>query len=198
MIIYPSLTCDPACPGGIIYGPVRALPGIHYIFGDYRANLTSRINTVKKKGVIMKMGSRVKTANIIAFLSVWMVLLVLGSVYAAMQADVPRISIEELNKMIEDKTPVTIIDVQPKDIYESGHIKGAISIPWKSQIALEDVWSLPSDQLTVTYCDCGPGESDSADVANQLSNFGFDNVKVLRDPSIRGWKELKYPMEKKQ
>ena len=146
----------------------------------------------------MKMGSRVKTANIIAFLSVWMVLLVLGSVYAAMQADVPRISIEELKKMIEDKTPVTIIDVQPKDIYESGHIKGAISIPWKSQIALEDVWSLPSDQLTVTYCDCGPGESDSADVANQLSNFGFDNVKVLRDPSIRGWKELKYPMEKKQ
>jgi rhodanese-related sulfurtransferase len=145
----------------------------------------------------MKVGRPAKMRTIVAISGLWMLLSVVGSVYAAMQADVPRISIEELKKMIDDGTAVTIIDVQPKDIYEMGHIKGAISIPWKSQIALEDVWSLPSDQLTVTYCDCGPGESDSADVANQLNNFGFDNVKVLKDPSIRGWKELKYPLEKK-
>ena len=145
----------------------------------------------------MRMGSPAQPANIVALLSLWMVFSMVGTVHAAMQGDVPRISIQDLKKMMDDGTPVTIIDVQPKDIYETGHIKGAISIPWKSQIALEDVWSLPSDQLTVTYCDCGPGESDSADVANQLSNFGFDNVKVLKDPSIRGWKELKYPMETK-
>lgn len=145
----------------------------------------------------MRMGSPVKMGNIVTMLGLWMVLSAVVPVYAAMQGDVPRIDVQELKKMIDDGTPVTIIDVQPKDIYETGHIKGAISIPWKSQIALEDVWSLPSDQLTVTYCDCGPGESDSADVANQLNNFGFDNVKVLKDPSIRGWKELKYPMEKK-
>ena len=146
----------------------------------------------------MKMSSPVKTSNFVALLGLWMVLSVTGSVYAAMQGDVPRISIQELKKMMDDGTPVTILDVQPKDIYAMGHIKGAISLPWKSQIALEDVWSLPSDQLTVTYCDCGPGESDSADVAAQLFQFGFDNVKVLQDPSIRGWKELDYPMEGEQ
>jgi len=98
----------------------------------------------------------------------------------------------------ERQTLQVLIDVQPNDIYEMGHIKGAISLPWKAQIALEDVWSLPNDQPIVTYCDCGPGESDSASVAAQLFQFGFDNVKVLKDPSIRGWKELNYPMEKKQ
>lgn len=144
------------------------------------------------------MGSPVKTANIVALLGLWMVLSAVGSVNAAMQEDIPRISVQELKKMMDDGTPVIIIDVQPKEVFEMGHIKGAISLPWKSQIALEDVWSLPADQTIVTYCDCGPGESDSADVASQLFNFGFDNVKVLQDPSIRGWKEQNYPMEKKQ
>ena len=146
----------------------------------------------------MRMGSPVKTGSIVILLGLWLALPVIGSVYAAMQADVPRISIQELKKMMDEGTPVTIIDVQPKDVYDMGHIKGAISLPWKSQIALEDVWSLPSDQLIVTYCDCGPGEADSASVAAQLFQFGYDNVKVLGDPSIRGWKELNYPMEKNQ
>jgi rhodanese-related sulfurtransferase len=86
--------------------------------------------------------------------------------------------------------------VQPKDVYATEHIKGAISLPYKPQIQLEDVWSLPENRLIVTYCDCGPGEADSADIAAQLIRFGHENVKVLKDPSIRGWKAAGYPMEK--
>ena len=144
----------------------------------------------------MKIWSPVKMVNVVACLSLWTLLSVPGSVYAAMQGDIPRISIQELKKMMDDGTPVTILDAQPKDVYDAGHIKGAISLPWKSQIALEDVWSLPTDQLIVTYCDCGPGESDSADVAAQLFRMGYENVRVLADPSIRGWRESGYPMEK--
>jgi rhodanese-related sulfurtransferase len=132
--------------------------------------------------------------------ALWMIpfiLLWVGFVYGVTQEEMPRISIEELKKMMDDGAPVTIIDVQPKEVYEMGHIKGAISIPWKSQIALEDVWSLPGDQLIVTYCDCGPGEADSADVAGQLFQMGYETVKVLGDPSIEGWREAGYPMEKK-
>ena len=131
-----------------------------------------------------------------AMLVLGLAILGLGSVYGSMQGDIPRISIQELKQMMDNQTPVTIIDVQPKDVYEMGHIKGAISIPWKSQIALEDVWSLPADQLIVTYCDCGPGEADSADVASQLFQMWYENVKVLGDPSIEGWRESEYPMEK--
>lgn len=120
-------------------------------------------------------------------------LLLFGS---ASGADIARISIEELKEMMDKGTPVTIIDVQPKDIYAAGHIKGAISLPYKTQIELEYVWSLPEDQLIVTYCDCGPGEADSSDMAAQLVRFGYENVRILKDPSIKGWKQAGYPIEK--
>ena len=98
--------------------------------------------------------------------------------------------------MMDKGTAVTILDAQPKSIYAEGHIKGAISFPYKQQVALEDVWSLPEDQLIVTYCDCGPGEADSSHMASELIKFGYTNVKVLKDPSVRGWKAAGYPMEK--
>ena len=125
-----------------------------------------------------------------------MLWLLAGSIPAVAQGDIPRISIQELKAMMDSGKPVTIIDAQPKEVYKEGHIKGAISLPWKSQIPLEDVWNLPKDKPIVTYCDCGPGESDSADVASQLIQFGFENVRVLGDPSIKGWKKANYPMEK--
>ena len=122
-------------------------------------------------------------------------LMSIGTACAAEQ-DIPRISIQELKKMMDDGTAVTIIDVQPKDVYAEGHIKGAISLPWKSEIALEDVWSLSQEQLIVTYCDCGPGEADSSSVASQLFQMGYENIKVLKDPSIKAWKDAGYPMDK--
>ena len=120
-----------------------------------------------------------------------------AAIYAAAQGGVPRISIQELKGMMDKKTPVIIIDVQPAKIYAEGHIKGAISLPASENIKLEDVWDFPYDRLIVTYCDCGPGETDSAAAAAQLIKFGYDDVKVLADPSIKGWKAAKYPLEKK-
>lgn len=143
----------------------------------------------------MKRDTRSNTKKIIIS-GIGAILFLMASVCISMQADIPRISIQELKKMMDSGTEVIILDTQPKGVYAEGHIKGAISLPWKSQIALEDVWSLPSDALIVTYCDCGPGEADSANVASQLMQMGYDDVQVLKDPSIQGWKEAGYPMEK--
>ena len=111
------------------------------------------------------------------------------------QIEIPRITIQELKGMLDEGTGVVILDTQPKTVYEKGHIKGAISFPWKARIAAQDVAGLPLNKPIVTYCDCGPGESDSASVAAQLVELGFSNVKVLKDPAIRGWKQAGYPME---
>ncbi len=143
----------------------------------------------------MKTNNPAKMKKVVVLFNLLMVLFVMVSVCASVQADVPRITIQELKEMMDKGTEVMIIDTQPLAIYAMGHIKGAVSLPWKSQIALEDVWSLASDVPVITYCDCGPGESDSADIASQLIRMGFDNVKALKDPSIRGWKEAGYPME---
>jgi rhodanese-related sulfurtransferase len=71
----------------------------------------------------------------------------------------------------------------------------AMRIPWRKKITNIDTEGLPMDKLIITYCDCGPGESDSADVAARLLQMGFSYVKVLKDPSIQGWKKAGYPVE---
>jgi rhodanese-related sulfurtransferase len=114
---------------------------------------------------------------------------------AAAQEDVPRITVEELKSMIDKGADVLVLDTQPKALYDKGHIKGAISFPWKPKITQQDAARLPRNKLIVTYCDCGPGESDSAGVASQLLALGFTDVRVLKDPSIRGWKKAGYPVE---
>ena len=109
---------------------------------------------------------------------------------------IPRITIQELKKMMDDGEEVTVIDTQPLNIYNKAHIKGALSIPWKSQLALEDVWTIPSGIPIVTYCACGPGEADSNDFAKQLMKMGYNDVKVLKHPAIEGWIKAGYPTEK--
>jgi rhodanese-related sulfurtransferase len=138
----------------------------------------------------------VKTKILCILATTCLLWLIASGINASAQGDIPRISIQELKKLLDSGKPVTIVDAQPKEVYKEGRIKGAISLPWRSQIPLEDVWNLPKDKPVVTYCDCGPGESDSADVASQLIQFGFENVKVLADPSIKGWKAAGYPMDK--
>ena len=121
--------------------------------------------------------------------------LIISLCYGANE-NIPRITIQELKELMDKGEEITVIDTQPKNVYDKGHIKGAVSIPWKSQLALEDVWSLPSGIPIVTYCACGEGESDSADFAKQLMNMGYNDVKVLKHPAIEGWIKAGYPVEK--
>lgn len=116
---------------------------------------------------------------------------------SAMSPDeVPRISLEELKGLMDSGADIAIVDCQPRNVYGQGHIKGAISLPWAPEIYIdEEEWMIPWDTLIITYCDCGPGEADSADVAAQLIRMGFEDVKVLADPSIRGWMEAGYSTE---
>lgn len=99
--------------------------------------------------------------------------------------------------MMDDGADVVILDTQPRSTYDRGHIMGALSLPWVPELKDTDVQWLSKQKLIITYCDCGPGENDSADLASQLIDLGFANVKVLADPSIRGWKKVGYPIGNK-
>ena len=96
---------------------------------------------------------------------------------------------------MDGKTDLLIIDAQPKSVYEKGHILGAVSLPWTPKLTAAQARSLPRRKVVVVYCDCGPGEADSSSLGEQLLDLGFDDVRVLADPSIRGWKEAGYPLE---
>lgn len=112
--------------------------------------------------------------------------------------EIPRISVEELKKMVDDGGDFVVVDVRDAGSYTAGHIKGAINIyydstadPMERQMML---LALPMDKLIVTYCDC-TDDASSATIADELYILGYerDKIKVLSGGSLR-WVELGHPM----
>jgi adenylyltransferase/sulfurtransferase len=115
--------------------------------------------------------------------------------FAASSDDVARVSTTELKEMIDSGQPLMIVDNRPGNDYNLQRIKGAVSLPWAMDVTATAKKILPRDKLIITYCACGPGESDSADVAAQLLNSGFKNVKTLKD-GWEAWESAGYPTER--
>jgi rhodanese-related sulfurtransferase len=72
---------------------------------------------------------------------------------------------------------VIVIDARVPELYERGHVPGAISFPHRTMTA-ESVQLLPKDTLLVTYCD-GIGCNASTKAALKLSGFGFSVKEML-------------------
>ncbi len=112
----------------------------------------------------------------------------------ALAQERPRITAEELKKMIDGKADIVVVDNQPKTEYNKAHIPGAVNLPWAMEI--EGPGDLPRGKLLILYCGCAH-EEDSASVADQLiENFGYEEIKLLKG-GLSEWQKLGYPIEKK-
>jgi rhodanese-related sulfurtransferase len=108
-------------------------------------------------------------------------------------AEIEKVQVEELKKMMENKADIVIVDNQPKVAYDMGHIPGAINVPWATEIKRPK--GLPRDKLLILYCAC-QHEEDATDVANKLmENFGYKKIKLLEGGWLK-WVKLGYPVEK--
>lgn len=136
-----------------------------------------------------------KSASVLKGLVITMfiVALIAGST-PVWAGEVQQINPDEVKKMIESKkTDFLIVDVQPKGVYDLGHIKGAINFPWSED--LKGPGNLPKDKLLILYCDCAH-EEDSISTATQLNQkWGYTKVKTLKG-GWSGWVKLGYPTQK--
>jgi len=137
----------------------------------------------------MKKSFRCTVILILGYLAV--VLVITSSILSAQE--VQRIKPEELKKLMENKADIVVVDNQPKGAYDMEHIPGAVNFPWAMHI--KGPVNLPRNKVLILYCACSH-EEDSTDVANQLMEFGYHNVKLLEGGWLR-WVELGYPIEKK-
>lgn len=109
---------------------------------------------------------------------------------------VPRISAEELKRMLDQKAQLVLVDTRDNLTYDDGHINGAVNIFYDPTVDPRErenlLGALPSDKLIVLYCECN-NEEDSAPMVVELWNLGYDRdkVKALKGGSIR-WRQLKY------
>ncbi len=97
------------------------------------------------------------------------------------------ISLNEAQKGFRKKALV-FIDARPAEEYASGHIRGAISLPWDDVDArfMKATAKLSLNAPIVTYCD-GESCSLSKDLALFLIQSGFTHVRVL----LNGWSRWK-------
>ena len=111
---------------------------------------------------------------------------------------VPRITAEEVQRLIKEKGNVVLVDTDDSESYSDEHIRGAVNIaydPTADPRAQDETLSaLPGNKLIVFYCNC-PHEEDSAPLVLEMweLNYDHDNVKALQGGLTR-WEQLKYPL----
>ncbi len=107
------------------------------------------------------------------------------------QANVGHITADALHTAVEKSEPIIILDIRDKELYDAGHLPGAVSLP-RAAIEL-DIDEIVPDQDTriVTYCG---GNTRGSLSAQTLKIMGYENVSML-DGGFRGWKADGLPVE---
>ena len=106
----------------------------------------------------------------------------------------PRvITLEQAYRLYTSKK-VLFIDARKKQLYEKGHITGAINIPWLGPEKKAKIpGNLPKEQMIVTYC-----EGSECDSAVELAFFLLENGYYFVHIFYDGWEEWEkgdYPSE---
>jgi molybdopterin/thiamine biosynthesis adenylyltransferase/rhodanese-related sulfurtransferase len=115
--------------------------------------------------------------------------------YTDLLADIRKsidvISLEDIKKRIEQKTPMVLLDVREKEEYRAGYIPGAISVP-RGFLEMQIEQKVPDKSARiVAYC---AGGTRSAFAARTLKDLGYTNVESANPGFVR-WKDLGYPIE---
>lgn len=118
--------------------------------------------------------------------------LLTAPVLAAEAALAPEVSLDELKKIVADKS-ATLVDANGESTYKKGHIPGAIHF---AQNAKNFQAVLPKDKgaLVVAYCG-GPLCTAWEDAAKAAKSLGYTNVKHFKG-GIKGWTEAGQTVEK--
>jgi rhodanese-related sulfurtransferase len=111
---------------------------------------------------------------------------------------VPRITAEEVERLLKTKANVVLVDTDDSVAYDAEHIKDAVNMAYDPTVDPQDrqatLGALPSDKLIIFYCNCSH-EEDSAPLVLEMWQLGYDHdkVKALKGGLTR-WEQLGYPL----
>lgn len=103
----------------------------------------------------------------------------------------PVVTTEEMKKLVDAKAAF-IVDCNGKDVFQAGHIPGAINFA-NHEGKLADVLPKDKNALIVAYCGgtmCSAWEA----AATEAKAKGYTNIKHFKG-GINAWKEAKYPVQ---
>lgn len=102
------------------------------------------------------------------------------------------VNLEQAKELYEQKE--IFIDAREKEEYLSGHIKGAVNIPFDDMDNYRtELEKIKKDEIIVTYCS-GSDCDLSILLGNKLFELGYKNVYIFFGGWIK-WLSAKYPVE---
>lgn len=99
-----------------------------------------------------------------------------NSYFANLPEDNSMIAEDSFIEKVKSGEKLFILDIRQADVYNEGHIKGAINLPWGPDAIPENLDKLPADETIYVYC-------YTAQTANQtvaLLNFAGFEAKSVR------------------
>jgi len=98
---------------------------------------------------------------------------------------------ENLCKAIDKKLPITIVDVRSKMEFQSGHVPGAIHLPFYKAIFRASSVSDKRTKDVILYCEHGPRA--------YLAKLGFSLAGYRKVGFLKGhmhaWRAGEYPIQ---
>ena len=105
---------------------------------------------------------------------------------------IKEVSVDELNRMIDKKEKIVILDVRDRDEFETGYIPGAINLS-RGMLEFKVNMMIPDrNAKVVVYC----GVDLRGPLATRtLNEMGYKNAENLIG-GLRAWKAAGYPTAK--
>jgi rhodanese-related sulfurtransferase len=100
-------------------------------------------------------------------------------------------SAEDVMRLVRDGKRVVFVDAREPAEFREERIPGAINLTLR-QVQSMDVAELGQPDLVIAYC---IKDFRGYEVAKALDRAGVDNVHVLAEVGIQGWKRLGLPTE---
>jgi molybdopterin/thiamine biosynthesis adenylyltransferase len=111
---------------------------------------------------------------------------------ADIRKSIATVTLEEIKRRLDTKTPMVLVDVREKEEFRDGYIPGAISVP-RGFLEMQIEGKVTDKNAPVVlYC---AGGTRSALAAKTLSDLGYTHVESANPGFVR-WKDLGLPMEK--
>ncbi len=113
------------------------------------------------------------------------------SLYAA-NLDYKLIATDELKKMLDKGTEVTVVDARNPEEYQEVHIKGAINIPEKKFAEHQGILPVDKSAKVIFYCNgvkCGKSKK----AAIKAMELGYVNIYVYAE-GMPVWEEKGMPI----
>ncbi len=107
--------------------------------------------------------------------------------FANMPDHIYKIGQADFVEMVKAGEPMTVIDIRQPDVYEAGHIEGAVNLPWGSDALVDQLASIPQDGNVFVYCYTGQTAGQTVALMNLVGiparsvnlgwNLGISNVE---------------------